>query len=107
MLDHFPIMFWLRLFGSRRLNSKTHPKRPLRLFGEKYVHCDFLEKNKNTNVHPKRPWMCFSDKYYRRKVDSLLSRSIRDPAVVRGVLEIKVRMSSGALSDFDGDFQGT
>ena len=34
-----------------------------------------------TNVHPKRPWMCFSDKYYRRKVDSLLSRSIRDPAV--------------------------
>ena len=35
-----------------------------------------------TNVHPKRPWMCFSDKYYRRKVDSLLSRSIRDPAVV-------------------------
>ena len=34
-----------------------------------------------TNVHPKRPWMCFSDKYYRRKVDSLLSRSLRDPAV--------------------------
>ena len=47
------------------------------------VHTITMHNVQYYNVHPKRPWMCFSDKYYRRKVDWLDRKVLRDPAVPR------------------------